>query len=72
MRVPNQSENEAPSGASFRLKPRWAWALTARDNRVVREEPYLNVRVLASDVCEISHGIYAPAPYKHCAVPQRG
>src|SRR5215211_6321328 len=25
----SHSENVAPSGASFRLKPRWAWALTA-------------------------------------------
>src|SRR5215218_1797408 len=29
MRVPSHSENVAPCGASFRLKPRWAWALTA-------------------------------------------
>src|ERR687897_1290685 len=29
MRAPSHSENVAPSGASLRLKPRWAWALTA-------------------------------------------
>src|SRR5687768_10823652 len=29
MRARSHSENLAPSGASFRLKPRWAWALTA-------------------------------------------
>src|SRR5919106_6808654 len=29
MRLANHSENVPPSGASSRLKPRWAWALTA-------------------------------------------
>jgi hypothetical protein len=29
MSLPSQPENVPPSGASLRLKPRWAWALTA-------------------------------------------
>ena len=29
MSLLSQPENVPPSGLSFRLKPRWAWALTA-------------------------------------------
>ncbi len=73
MRVPDHPENVPPSGASFRLKPRWAWALTAPGiDRVVGEEPDLGAGVFASDVCEISHGLNAPFSHENCAVLQWG
>jgi hypothetical protein len=42
-----------------------------RDDRVVGKEPDLGVGVFASDICEISYGLYAPFPHENCTVLQR-